>query len=189
MCVYVFIIDSQAPNWTDAATETTNGRGCETGRRRSRRRRRDARRAVNVVRVRARCVGVGLVYRAPVAADTKAARADRYVVLTRSGRYPGTRPSGEWGEGWKKLVLPPRDRLYRSSSSSSVSRCVRVSAVIVCVFSQPAACVLQSPPGDIATTFRRHFFNPDQGVPYQNWWGGGDQRRVWKWCTDYHYSL
>lgn len=57
----------------------------------------------------------------------------------RGGRYPGTGPGGEWGEGRKKLVFPRRDRLYRSSSS--VSRCVRVSAVIVCVFSQQAACV------------------------------------------------
>lgn len=95
------------PHWTDAATETTNGGGCETSRRRSRRRSRyrrrcrDARRAVNVVRVRARCVGVGLVYRAPVAAATKAARAGGYAVLARR-TVPGDALYGERVEGAKK---------------------------------------------------------------------------------------
>jgi len=89
-----------------------------------RRRRRDARRAMYVVRVRARCVGVGLVYRAPVAAAaTKAARAGGCAVLERR-TYPvvaGT--SGGFlyrGGRRKKLVLPRRDRLFRSSSSSGV---------------------------------------------------------------------
>lgn len=91
---------------------------------RRRRRRRDARRAVNVVRVRARCVGVGLVYRAPVAAATKAARAGGYAV-PGVVNVPLRRGDDEWrfflyrGGGRKELVLPRRDRLFRSSCSSS----------------------------------------------------------------------
>jgi len=95
---------------------------------------------VNVVRVRARCVGVGLVYRAPVAAATKAARAGGYAVLARR-TVPGDALYQREGRGRKKLMLPRRDRLFRSSPS--VLRCVRVCTIVVCVydFFHPVACV------------------------------------------------
>jgi len=118
--------------------------------------------------VRARCVGVGLVYRAPVAAATKAARAGGYAVLTRR-TVPGD-VSYQWEEGGGGRGR--KDSCYRDGTGffARPRPCLyRRRVCVFTIFPTPSR-VLQPPPGDIVK-FRRHFLNPSRmsPEPVQGW--------------------
>lgn len=116
---------------------------------------------MNVVRVRARCVGVGLVYRAPVADATKAARAGGYAVLARR-TVLGDALYRREGGGAKKAQAAATGPIF-----SLVLVCI---AVYPCLYRR-RMCIRLSPSRRVCYNRRsatsRHFENISSTPPLQ----------------------